>query len=150
MRSFGVFQKMDISEPFSGGHRREFYSVFATNMRRTTVFATPNLPSGQRGRTSSKNYINDRHLPDKAIDVLDEAGGQVNDCFRHRSGRKRLVLAILKPLFLVLHGFQRNRVSRNDQSMLKQLDRNLKMVVFGQDQAIDSLVSAQFVCLVVV
>src|SRR5689334_22916778 len=78
----------------------------------------------------SARYINDRHLPDKAIDVIDEAGALQR--ILPKSKQKKV---IGKPEIEEI-------VSNVDRSALKNLDRDLKAVVFGQDRAIDALSAA--------
>jgi ATP-dependent Clp protease ATP-binding subunit ClpA len=89
----------------------------------------------------SVKHINDRLLPDKAIDVIDEAGA-----------RQRLLLAEhrkhiidVEEVELIVAKMARiptKQVSASDKDVLKNLERNLKMVIFGQDPAIETLVSA--------
>ena len=89
----------------------------------------------------SARFINDRHLPDKAIDVIDEAGAaqkilpksQAEEGHRQGRGRGDRRQDRAHP------GQER---ASDDRNALKTLDRDLKNVVFGQDQAIDALVSA--------
>ncbi|MEJ2535061.1 MAG: ATP-dependent Clp protease ATP-binding subunit ClpA [Gammaproteobacteria bacterium] len=87
------------------------------------------------------SHINDRHLPDKAIDVIDEAGA-----------RQRLLPADERKRHLDEHDIEEivarmarippRQVSRSDRDALRNLDRDLKLVVFGQDPAIDALAAA--------
>ncbi len=86
-------------------------------------------------------YINDRKLPDKAIDVIDEVGAAQK--LLPESRRKKLIT--VKDVEAVVAKIARippKSVSRNDQETLKNLQRDLKTVVFGQDKAIDALSSA--------
>ena len=133
------FQKIDVSEPsvedavkilrglkpYYEKHHRVRYTAEAI---RTAV-------------ELSARHINDRKLPDKAIDVIDEVGAAQMLVPTHR--RKKLIT--VKDVEAVVAKIARippKSVSRNDQEALKNLDRDLKTVVFGQDAAIASLSSA--------
>jgi len=86
-------------------------------------------------------YINDRKLPDKAIDVIDEVGAA--QMLVPESRRKKLIT--VKDVEAVVAKIARippKSVSRSDKESLKTLDADLKRVVFGQDSAIDALASA--------
>ncbi len=133
------FQKIDVNEPsvedavkilrglkpYYEKHHRVRYTAEAI---RTAV-------------ELSSRYINDRKLPDKAIDVIDEVGAAQMLVPAHR--RKKLIT--VKDVEAVVAKIARippKSVSRNDQEALKNLERDLKTVVFGQDAAIASLSSA--------
>jgi ATP-dependent Clp protease ATP-binding subunit ClpA len=86
-------------------------------------------------------HIGDRLLPDKAIDVIDEAGARQ----RLMSGDKRKSLIDVEEVELIVAKMARippKQVSASDKDVLKNLERNLKMVIFGQDSSIESLVSS--------
>ncbi|HEY9135866.1 MAG TPA: AAA family ATPase, partial [Pseudomonadales bacterium] len=86
-------------------------------------------------------YINDRHLPDKAIDVIDEAGAFQR--LQAESKRKKVITHT--DIELIVSQIARippKSVSASDKDALRNLERDLKMVVFGQNQAIESLGSA--------
>ncbi|MFM7067172.1 MAG: ATP-dependent Clp protease ATP-binding subunit ClpA [Gammaproteobacteria bacterium] len=86
-------------------------------------------------------YINDRHLPDKAIDVVDEAGANL----RLRPADQRPVEVDVPQVEAVVARIARippKQVSSTDREVLKNLERNLKLVIFGQDPAIDTLAAA--------
>lgn len=89
----------------------------------------------------SARYINDRKLPDKAIDVIDEAGAAqhlVPDSRRRKTiGTKEIEAVVAK-----IARIPPKNVSKDDAVILKDLDKGLKRVVFGQDAAIDALSSA--------
>jgi ATP-dependent Clp protease ATP-binding subunit ClpA len=89
----------------------------------------------------SVRHIGDRLLPDKAIDVIDEAGA------RQRlmpEAERKLVVDVPEIEYIVakMARIPPKHVSASDRDVLRNLDRNLKMVVFGQDRAIDTLASA--------
>ncbi len=89
----------------------------------------------------SARYITDRHLPDKAIDVIDEAGAAQK--ILPKSRQKKLIgKAEIEEIIAKIARIPPASVSQNDRNALKNLDRDLKAVVFGQDKAIDALVSA--------
>ncbi|PMR75560.1 ATP-dependent Clp protease ATP-binding subunit ClpA [Billgrantia endophytica] len=86
-------------------------------------------------------YINDRHLPDKAIDVIDEAGAHQ----RLLPPEVRVETIDVDQVEAVVASIARippKSVSSSDRKLLENLDRDLKMLVFGQDEAIDSLSAA--------
>jgi ATP-dependent Clp protease ATP-binding subunit ClpA len=89
----------------------------------------------------SARYINDRHLPDKAIDVIDEAGAAQK--ILPKSKQKKVVGKLeIEEIIAKIARIPPASVSQDDRAALKNLDRDLKAVVFGQDKAIDALVSA--------
>ncbi|TSA42492.1 MAG: AAA family ATPase, partial [Betaproteobacteria bacterium] len=86
-------------------------------------------------------YINDRHLPDKAIDVIDEAGAAQR--ILPKSKQKKVITKHeIEEIVAKIARIPPQSVSSDDRSQLKNLDRNLKAVVFGQEQAIDALSAA--------
>lgn len=89
----------------------------------------------------SAKYINDRHLPDKAIDVIDEAGAAQR--ILPPSKRKKIISkAEVEEIVAKIARIPPANVSNDDRGKLKTLDRDLKNVVFGQDKALDMLASA--------
>jgi ATP-dependent Clp protease ATP-binding subunit ClpA len=89
----------------------------------------------------SAKYINDRHLPDKAIDVIDEAGAAQRILPKSKQ-KKTITRAEVEDIVAKIARVPATSVSSDDRSKLKTLDRDLKSVVFGQDAAIDALSSA--------
>ena len=89
----------------------------------------------------SAKFINDRHLPDKAIDVIDEAGAAQRILPKSRQ-KKTITRAEVEEIVAKIARVPSTSVSSDDRSKLKTLDRDLKSVVFGQDAAIDALSSA--------
>src|SRR5450631_1297477 len=86
-------------------------------------------------------YINDRHLPDKAIDVIDEAGAAQR--ILPKSKQKKVITKHeIEEIVAKIARVPAQSVNSDDRSQLKNLDRNLKAVVFGQDKAIDALSAA--------
>ncbi len=89
----------------------------------------------------SAKYINDRHLPDKAIDVIDEAGAAQR--ILPPSKRKKIISKTeVEEIVAKIARIPPANVSNDDRGKLKTLERDLKNVVFGQDKAIDMLASA--------
>ncbi|MBT9611442.1 MAG: AAA family ATPase [Aquabacterium sp.] len=89
----------------------------------------------------SAKFINDRHLPDKAIDVIDEAGAAQRILPKSKQ-KKTITRAEVEDIVAKIARVPSTSVSNDDRSKLKTLDRDLKSVVFGQDNAIDALASA--------
>ena len=86
-------------------------------------------------------YINDRFMPDKAIDVIDEAGAFQR--LQPASKRKKLIqVSDMEKVVAAIARIPPKHVSNSDVDALKNIEPNLKMVVFGQDKAIDSLTTA--------
>ena len=86
-------------------------------------------------------YINDRHLPDKAIDVIDEAGAQQQ--LLPPSKRKKTVgVQEIEQIVASIARIPPKTVSASDKEALRTLERDLKLVVYGQDEAISGLTTA--------
>ena len=89
----------------------------------------------------SDRYITDRHLPDKAIDVIDEAGAKQR--MTAEADRKQDIdVAEIEEIISKIARVPAKSVSSNDIDKLANLEKNLKMLVFGQDEAISALASA--------
>lgn len=89
----------------------------------------------------SSRFINDRHLPDKAIDVIDEAGAAQR--ILPKSKQKKLIgKHEIEDIIAKIARVPSRTVSSDDRNLLKTLDRDLKTVVFGQNAAIDVLARA--------
>ena len=89
----------------------------------------------------SARYINDRHLPDKAIDVIDEAGAAQRILPKSRQ-KRTITPREIEDIIAKIARIPPKTVSSDDKNSLKTLDRDLKAVVFGQDAAIDALATA--------
>ncbi len=89
----------------------------------------------------SAKYINDRHLPDKAIDVIDEAGA-AQRILPVSKRKKTITKAEVEEIVAKIARIPPANVSNDDRGKLKTLERDLKNVVFGQDKALDVLASA--------
>ncbi|MDR1062421.1 MAG: ATP-dependent Clp protease ATP-binding subunit ClpA [Azoarcus sp.] len=89
----------------------------------------------------SAKYINDRHLPDKAIDVIDEAGAAQRILPKSRQ-KKTIGKNEIEDIVAKIARIPPRNVSQDDRASLRTLDRDLKNVVFGQDAAIEALAKA--------
>jgi len=133
------FQKVDIGEP-SVEETIEILRGLKTRFEEHHD-VTYTQPALRTAAELSARYINDRFLPDKAIDVIDEAGAY--NQLLAKSKRKRTVS--VKDIETVVSKIARippKTVSVTDKESLINLDRDLKNMVFGQDAAIEGLVSA--------
>ena len=89
----------------------------------------------------SARYINDRHLPDKAIDVIDEAGASQR--LLPVAKRKKVInVTDIETIIAKIARIPPKTVSSSDKDVLRNLERDLKLVVFGQDEAIGTLANA--------
>jgi ATP-dependent Clp protease ATP-binding subunit ClpA len=89
----------------------------------------------------SERYINDRHLPDKAIDVVDEAGANMR--LRPESRRRKTITAgDIESVIAKIARIPPKSVSRDDKRVLQNLERDLKLVIFGQDDAVGQVSTA--------
>lgn len=89
----------------------------------------------------SARFITDRHLPDKAIDVIDEAGARQR-LFAEGERKETIDTADIEEIIAKIARVPTQSVSSNDKDKLANLEKNLKMLVFGQDEAISELASA--------
>jgi ATP-dependent Clp protease ATP-binding subunit ClpA len=133
------FQKIDISEPSI----EETYQILKGLKTRFEEHHDVKYSSKALRVASelSARYINDRHLPDKAIDVIDEAGA--NQRLQPPSKRKRMVgVGEIEAIVAKMARIPPKSVSASDKDTLRNLERDLKLVVFGQDEAIGTLANA--------
>lgn len=133
------FQKVDVVEPsvedttkILMGLKDRYESHHGIRYTQPAIKAAAEL---------SAKYINERHLPDKAIDVMDEAGASQR-LLPPSKRRKTVGVSDIETIIAKIARVPEQSVSQSDQETLKQLDRNLKMVVFGQDEAIDKLTAS--------
>jgi ATP-dependent Clp protease ATP-binding subunit ClpA len=133
------FQKIDVVEP-SVDETVEILKGLKTRFEaHHSVKYTANALSS--AAELSARYINDRHLPDKAIDVIDEAGAAQR--IAPKSKQKRVIgKTEIEDIVAKIARIPPRSVSSDDRSALANLDRDLKAVVFGQDEAIDALAAA--------
>lgn len=133
------FQKIDVNEPSIEDavkilrglkpYFEEHHSVKYTN---DAIKAAVEL---------SARYINDRKLPDKAIDVIDEAGAHQH-LVPESKRRKSLGVKEIEAVVAKIARIPPKNVSKDDAEVLRDLEKSLKRVVFGQDPAIEALASA--------
>ena len=133
------FQKIDVDEPsvdqtiqILKGLKTRFEEHHGVRYQAGALTAAAEL---------SARYINDRHLPDKAIDVIDEAGAAQR--ILPKSKQKRTIgKTEIEEIVSKIARIPPQTVNTDDRQVLAKLDRNLKNVVFGQDAAIDALAAA--------
>ena len=133
------FQKIDIKEPSVD----ETFEILKGLKSRFEAHHSVrfSLKALRTASELSARYINDRHLPDKAIDVIDEAGASVQ--LQPAVKRKKSISVLdIENVVSKMAQIPAKTVSVSDKEVLKNLAKNLQMVVFGQDEAIDTLVSA--------
>ena len=132
------FQKIDVIEPsvdettkILQGLKDKYESHHGIRYTNKALHAAAKL---------SAKYINERFLPDKAIDVIDEAGAKQK--LIAASKRKKVINdSDIESIVAKIARIPEKSVSSSEINSLKTLDRNLKLVVFGQDQAIEELTS---------
>lgn len=133
------FQKIDVAEPSVEDTTRILMGLRERYEEHHGIRYTQ--PAIRAAAELSAKYINERHLPDKAIDVIDEAGASQR--LLPPSKRKKTIgVGDIESIIAKIARIPAQSVSQTDQTMLEKLDAKLKMVVFGQDEAIDSLVAA--------
>ena len=133
------FQKIDIVEPsiedttkILSGLKAKYEEHHSIRYTQKALRAAAEL---------SAKYINERHLPDKAIDVIDEAGASQR--LIPASKRKKTInVADIEEIIAKIARIPKQSVSSSEREVLQNLDRNLKLVVYGQDESIEALSSA--------
>jgi ATP-dependent Clp protease ATP-binding subunit ClpA len=133
------FQKIDVEEPSIAetvdilkGLKSRFEAHHNVKYTASALATAAELAA---------KYINDRHLPDKAIDVIDEAGAAQRILPKSRQ-KKVIGNREIEEIVAKIARIPSKNISSDDRNTLKTLDRDLKAVVFGQDAAIDALASA--------
>ena len=133
------FQKIDVEEPsveetvaILRGLKSRFEAHHGIKYSAAALTTAAEL---------SARFINDRHLPDKAIDVIDEAGAAQR--ILPKTKQKKVVGKLeIEEIIAKIARIPPRSVSSDDRESLKNLDRDLKAVVFGQDKAIDALAAS--------
>ncbi len=133
------FQKVDVAEPSVAdtiailrGLKSRFEDHHGIKYTASALTAAAEL---------SARFISDRHLPDKAIDVVDEAGAAQR--ILPKSKQKKVISPKeIEDIIAKIARVPAKTISVDDRESLKRLDRDLKSVVFGQDTAIDALATA--------
>ncbi len=133
------FQKIEVAEPTVAetvaileGLRSRFEDHHGIRYRPEALRAAAEL---------SARHINDRHLPDKAIDVIDEAGASLRLQPGSAPGEE-VTVELVESVVAKMARIPPKSVSASDKDLLRNLERDLKLVIFGQDEAIGSLASA--------
>ena len=130
------FQKVDVTEPSVSDTTKILLGLKSRYEEHHNVRFTQKAI--QAAAELSAKYINERHLPDKAIDVMDEAGASQR--LLPPSKRKKTIgVGDIEQIIAKMARIPEKSVSASDKEVLKNLGRNLKMVVFGQDKAIETL-----------
>ena len=133
------FQKIDVNEPsveetvlILRGLKSRFEEHHGIKYSAAAINSAAELAA---------KYINDRHLPDKAIDVIDEAGAAQR--VLPKSKQKKIVgKQEIEEIVAKIARIPPQHVSADDRSLLKNLERDLRSVVFGQNEAIGALTTA--------
>ncbi len=133
------FQKIDIPEPTVEESYQILKGLKSRFEEHHNVKYT--LQALRKATELASRYINDRHLPDKAIDVIDEAGAK-RRLVPEKQRKKTIGIHDIENIVAKIARIPANTVSTNDLEMLKYLGRNLSRVVFGQEEAIKALDSA--------
>ena len=133
------FQKIDVVEP-SVEQTIEILKGLKSRFEEhhSVKYA---LGALQAAAELSAKFINDRHLPDKAIDVIDEAGAAQRILPKNKQ-KKTITRAEVEDIVAKIARIPPASVSNDDRSKLKSLERDLNSVVFGQEPAIQALASA--------
>ncbi len=133
------FQKIDVNEPSVAetveilkGLKARFEAHHGIKYSATAITSAVEL---------SARYITDRHLPDKAIDVIDEAGAAQRILPKSKQ-KKTINKTDIEEIVAKIARIPSQHVTLDDRGALKNLDRDLKAVVFGQEKAIDALAQA--------
>lgn len=133
------FQKIDVTEPSTSeaiqilkGLKTRYEEHHQVRYTQAALESAVNL---------SDRYINDRFLPDKAIDVIDEAGAAQQIA---PSGKRKKTIGVsdVEKIISKMARIPAKQVSTNDISKLRQLEQSLKLTVYGQDKAIEIISSA--------
>jgi ATP-dependent Clp protease ATP-binding subunit ClpA len=133
------FQKVDITEPsveetitILKGLKSRFEEHHKVKYSMSALRSAAEL---------ADRYINDRHLPDKAVDVIDEAGASQR--LRPPSRRRKTIgVNEIEHVIALMARIPEKSVSASDKETLRNLERDLKMVVYGQDPAIETLATS--------
>lgn len=133
------FQKVDVSEP----NVEDTYKILKGLKSRfeehhNIVYADKALRAAAE---LAERYINDRFMPDKAIDVIDEAGAYQR-LLAPSKRKKKITVTDIETVVAKIAHIPPKHVSTSDRDSLAKLDENLKRVVFGQDRAIEALASS--------
>ncbi|MCW5300186.1 ATP-dependent Clp protease ATP-binding subunit ClpA [Herbaspirillum lusitanum] len=133
------FQKIDVNEPtveqtiqILRGLKSKFEEHHGVKYSASALTSAAELAA---------RFINDRHLPDKAIDVIDEAGAAQRILPKSKQ-KKTIGKSEIEEIISKIARIPPQSVNQDDRTKLQTIDRDLKNVVFGQDPAIEALASA--------
>ena len=133
------FQKIDVNEPSLEDTVKILQGLKTNYEKHHKVRYTPEAI--RAAVELSAKYIHDRKLPDKAIDVIDEAGAS-RMLLPENKRRKTVTLKDVEDIVAKIARIPPKSVSTDDRETLKNLERDLKAMVFGQEKAIETLASA--------
>jgi len=133
------FQKIDVPEPSIEDSYQILKGLKSRFEEHHNVKYT--LQALRKAAELASRYINDRHMPDKAIDVIDEAGAK-RRLLPAKQRKKTIGIHDIENIVARIARIPANTVNTSDLEMLKNLGKNLSRVVFGQDAAIKSLDAA--------
>ncbi len=133
------FQKIDVCEPTT----EETFEILKglkphLEDHHKVKYSIPSLRAAAELATK---YINDRFLPDKAIDVVDEAGAYQNLVAPNKR-KRNISVSDIETVVAKISRVPIEKISATDKDLLRSLDRDLKLLVYGQDKAIDMLSAA--------
>lgn len=133
------FQKIDVKEPnveetiiILRGVKEQLEKHHSVKYSNAAIKAAAEL---------ADKYISDRYMPDKAIDVLDESGA-FQRLYPEEKRKKVIGISDVERVVAKIARVPRKSVSASDKNLLKNLERDLKLVIFGQDQAIETISDA--------
>ena len=133
------FQKIDVEEPtvkntieILKGLKNHFESHHNVKFTNNAIISAAEL---------SAKFLNDRRLPDKAIDIIDEAGAAQRILPKSKQ-KKNIGSKEIEDVIAKIARIPAKNINKDDRSSLKNLERDLKAVIFGQDKAIETLSNA--------
>lgn len=133
------FQKIDVPEPTIDEAYKIMYGIRSKYEKFHNVKFTDDAIKASVDLSSK--YIGNKKLPDKSIDIIDELGS--SEVLKSENQRKKILdIEDIEKIVSQITKIPEKNISVNDRMYLKDLDKNLKRVIFGQDLAIDSLVSS--------
>lgn len=133
------FQKLDVPEPTIDETYKIMYGIRSKYEKFHNVKFTDDAIKASVDLSSK--YIGNKKLPDKSIDIIDELGS--SEVLKSENQRKKILdIEDIERIVSQITKIPEKNISVNDRMYLKDLDKNLKRVIFGQDLAIDSLVSS--------
>ena len=133
------FQKIDVPEPTIDEAYKIMYGIRSKYEKFHNVKFTDSAIKASVDL--SNKYIGNKKLPDKSIDIIDELGS--SEVLKPENQRKKILdVEDIERIVSQITKIPEKNISINDRMYLKDLDKNLKRVIFGQDLAIDSLVSS--------